>query len=99
MNRSIQRPWSVRQSLYHTIPVVKILSDHVHVENADGQFTDTHHSTAVNRLADFYNVKQHTMTSVVQEILKIQSGLGLEVNLFLWFGIFCKLIYCLVQQI
>jgi len=30
-----------------------------------------HHSTAVNRLADFYNVKQHTMTSIVQEILKM----------------------------
>ena len=29
-----------------------------------------HHSTAVNRLADFYNVKQHTMTSVALEILK-----------------------------
>ena len=32
-----------------------------------------HHSTAVNRLADFYNVKQHTMTSIVQEILKMQN--------------------------
>ena len=32
-----------------------------------------HHSTAVNRLVDFYNVKQHTMTSIVQEILKIQN--------------------------
>lgn len=32
-----------------------------------------HHSTAVNRLADFYNVKQHTVTSAAQEILKIQN--------------------------
>lgn len=38
-----------------------------------GQTNDEleHHSTAVNRLADFYNVKQHTMTLIVQEILKM----------------------------
>ena len=43
-----------------------------------------HHSTAANRLADFYNVKQHTMTSVAQEILKIQNenSIIFQINTF-----------------
>ena len=50
-NRSIEPSLYVRQSLYHTVPVVKILSGHVHVENADGQFADN--LSNVNRLIDF----------------------------------------------